>query len=94
MYNNIGGKIKMLAKILAVVGVVISLLGGIGAIIFGIYSQDSTIVLIMIISGVAFALIGALFAWIGSWLLYGYGEIIDKLTHMEKFMKGGYEYKP
>ena len=83
MYNNIGRKIKALAKVLALVGVILCVLGGIGTIILGILSNNSMTIIISIIGGLATALIGSLIVWIESWLLFGFGEIIDKLTDIE-----------
>jgi len=73
LYSNIGKKLKTLAKILALVGVIICILGGIGIIVVGILSNDSFTIIISIIGGLALALIGSLCVWIESWLLFGFG---------------------
>ncbi len=38
--------------------------------------------------GLLLMVIGPLFAWVSSWLLYGYGEIIEKLGEIERNTHG------
>lgn len=69
MYDNIGSKIKGLAKATFIVE-------AIGAIITGL-------VLLSIDDGNALTAVllcigGPVVAWVSSWLLYGFGELIDK----------------
>ena len=80
MFKNIGRKIKMLALVLfwieLVIGVLAALGGGILVIILeGRYDT------LMILLGVAIIVIGSglvfLFAWIGSFFMYGLGQLID-----------------
>ena len=83
MFDNIGAKIKGLAKTLTWLSVI-------GSIVLGI-------VYIAIISdswydelwwvGLVIMAVGSLFAWISYWLLYGYGQLIensDKLVLAQK----------
>lgn len=69
MYDNIGGKIKGLAKATFIVE-------AIAAVITGIALMDSdddmfpVVLLVMVV--------GPIVAWVSSWLLYGFGELIDK----------------
>lgn len=94
MYHNVGKKIKTLAKILALLGTILCILGGIGIIVYGLITGHAAIynlgigesvsyILISIISGLALALFGSLFVFIDTLLLYGFGEIIDKVTDIE-----------
>ena len=67
MFDNIGGKIKTLALVSTIIGMVA----------FGIYGLAllfSGAVLI----GILVAGLGCLSAWIGSFLLYGFGELIEQ----------------
>lgn len=67
MFENIGGKIKKLAIVITIIGIIISFIIGMrltNEIGFG---------------GVIVVLGGILLSWIGSFLLYGFGEIIDLL---------------
>ena len=97
MYHNVGKKIKTLAKILALIETVFCILGGIAIITFGLImgheaglfglSPTATIITSIAI-GLALALLGSLNALIQSWLLYGQGEMIDKLTDVEINTRG------
>ena len=80
MYNNIGGKIKGLAK-----GIFI------GLAILGFLTAFVLISIDEKMAGVALLCIPAylLFGWISSWFLYGYGEIIEKLTAIESNTRPG-----
>ena len=76
MFNNIGSKIKFLAIVLTVINMI-------SFIILGF---------IFIFSGVAYAplygliiiIVGCVVSWITSFVLYGYGELIDKTTETAK----------
>lgn len=72
MYNNIGGKIKVLAKSAFIVETIASVIAG---IVFLFDYETVVLGLIIIIAG-------PLVAWVSSWLLYGFGELIDKVTEI------------
>ena len=81
MFKNMGGKIKILAKVMCWINIalgIIAVFAGIFSVVaFGNISAYSieaagTICLI-ILAGI----IWALFAWIGSFFLCGYGELIE-----------------
>ena len=69
MYDNIGSKIKTLAKILFFIMAILSIVIG---IVF--LSQNKN----LHIQGITILILGPIIAWISTWLLYGYGEIIEK----------------
>jgi len=74
MYDNIGRKIKGLAKaIFIVLGISMAITG----IVIMCIDED------LILYGVLTLILGPILAWISSWLLYGFGEIIDKLCDIE-----------
>ena len=73
MYNNIGLKIKILAVIIFVIESLAIFICGLSMCI---YLQNGIYFLI--------ALLGPIIAWISSWLIYGFGEIIDKLGEIEE----------
>ncbi len=66
MYNDVGGTLKILAKILAVIGIASSILVGITFI-----AQES--------EGMGFAILigGSLISWISSFFIYGFGQLIE-----------------
>ena len=76
MFNNIGRKIKFLAIVLTVINMI-------SFIILGF---------IFIFSGVAYAplygliiiIVGCVVLWLTSFVLYGYGELIDKTPETAK----------
>lgn len=71
MFKNIGKKIKTLAKVICIVGIVASVILGISMIL------TSTQTGYGIIIGIVYLLLGPLFSWIGSFALFGFGELID-----------------
>ncbi len=79
MYDNIGKKIKLLAKIIFIIESIASVI--IGA---AVGSQDEEFILL----GLLIMLIGPLFAWVSSWLLYGFGELIDKTCDIARNTRG------
>ena len=66
MFDNIGEKIKTLEQVICTPGIIGSLIGGIALI-----SVD------MIIVGIIVLICGPIFAWIGSFGLYGLGQLIE-----------------
>ena len=74
MYNNIGGKIKSLAKWTFIAETVAMVLAGITVLI---EEEDFLLCFVCV-------LLGPVVAWVSSWLLYGFGEIITKLTDIER----------
>ena len=68
MFDNIGYKIKTLALIVTLIGIICSIIYGIALI-----SND------MIGSGVVVIIAGSVISWVSSFVLYGIGEIIDLL---------------
>lgn len=66
MFDNIGGKIKNLAMVVAWVGIIGFVVAGISMM-----ALDAAVV------GLFVAGFGALFSWVGSFALYGFGELIE-----------------
>ena len=75
MYDNIGGKIKGLAKATFIVEAIASVITGIA-----LMAADKDFIFI----GLPAMVLGPIVAWVSSWLLYGFGEIIDKLCSIER----------
>ena len=70
MYNNIAGKIKLLAKIGFIVEAIAIVIAGIGILL----TDDEVI---NILAGVLVMAMGPFAAWASSWVLYGFGELIE-----------------
>lgn len=75
MFANIGGKIKSVATAACWIGILISVFAGIILLAAG----DEGILYGLLIAGV-----GSLGSWLGSLTLYGFGELIVKVTQIEK----------
>lgn len=70
LYENIGGKIKTLAKWTFIVE-------GIGAIITAlalIFTDED-----LILAGLLTLICGPIVAWISSWILYAFGELVEDI---------------
>lgn len=80
MYKNIGKKIKGLAKATFVVEAIAAVVTGIS-----LMASDEDLILY----GLLVFLVGPIVAWVSSWLLYGFGELIDKASDIERNSRGG-----
>ena len=80
MFENIGKKIKSLATILCWVGIIAYVI----AAIITFYIDDDLI-------GIGFLLliVGPLMSWVGSFFIYGFGELIDKTCDIAKNTRSG-----
>ena len=103
MFNNIGAKIKGLAKFIFWVLTIISVIGGFVVAIGGInaMSKDTQTGIIGILSGVAIAVVGVIMAWLQNFLLYGFCELVDsnqkilrELEHHNMPSTTNYQIKP
>ncbi len=68
MFYNIGDKIKTLAKVMCWIGSIASIIIGIVLIV-----MDEDLILV----GILIAAVGALLSWISSFVLYGFGQLIE-----------------
>ena len=75
MYDNIGEKIKGLAKAAFIVEAIAAAIMGIT-----ILASDED----LIFTGLLVLLVGPIIAWVSSWLLYGFGELIDRVCEIAK----------
>lgn len=79
MFDNVGGKIKRFAKIVCRIGIIGSVIGGIGCFVASSgarHSMQTTLIL----SGFAVIIVGSLLSWLGSLFTYGFGELIEQTT--------------
>ncbi|MBQ2725723.1 MAG: hypothetical protein IJF78_08455 [Clostridia bacterium] len=75
MYGNIAAKIKFLAQAVAWIGIIGSIIWG-----FSVISIDEDLIL----TGFLIAVIGALISWVSSFVLYGYGQLIENTDKLVK----------
>jgi hypothetical protein len=80
MYDNIGGKIKGLAKATFIVEAIAAVITGIAFM-----AMDDDLVPV----GLLVMILGPIVAWVSSWLLYGFGELIDKTCDIARNTYGG-----
>ena len=73
LYENIGGKIKSYAKWVFIIEAICAVITGIAMIGTG----D------MILYGILTLVLGPVIAWVGSWILYAFGEIVEKTCYNE-----------
>lgn len=78
MFNNIGGKLKDLAVAITVIGMYAS---AITSIIF--LEHISTMWI-----GFLILVLGSLFSWLGSFFVYGFGQLIESTQKIENKLLG------
>ena len=69
MYYDIGRKIKTLAKAICWIGIICSIIGGI--VMLATMGKPG------VLPGILTIILGALFSWVGSFVLYGFGEMVE-----------------
>ena len=74
MYDNSGGKIKLLATVSAILMIIGCIIGGIALIAASAMDGFFSFLGILVI------VVGSLISWISSWVLYGFGELIESIT--------------
>ena len=75
MYGSIGKKLKSLAKVQAIAGIIASSMIGISLMLLGEG---------LMLAGFIIIIFGSLMSWLSSWALYGFGEMIDKICDIER----------
>ena len=71
MYTSIGGKIKTLAQIVCLLGIIVSVIYGI--CFYNTYYWVRSMGIVIIFGG-------SLLSWVSSFFTYGFGELIEKAT--------------
>lgn len=80
MFDNIGKKIKALTKVVCWIGMILTL--ALGIVLVAVYSNNVAI-------GIPIMVGGPLLCWIGSFLMYGFGELVDRTMSIEEMMRKG-----
>ena len=84
MFDNVGSKIKKLAKIFCWLGIAASVISGIAIIIASpsAYNHNS-----LALTGVLTVALGCLFSWICSFFIYGFGQLIENTDYIRSNMQ-------
>ncbi len=86
MFDNIGKKIKTLAKTICYIGIAACIIAAIA--IFAIASDMMYGAETLMGIGFAVLIVGPLVFWIGSFSLYGFGELIDNSQEIKEKLCG------
>ena len=88
MFNNIGRKIKTLAKVICWIGIIASVLAGVAMIVGSLSSYAPAM---GIVTGILTAVLGSLFSWVGSFVMVGFGELVENTAEIAaNTRKNGY----
>ena len=83
MYNNIGKKIKTLATVMSVILIIGYVIGAIAVLVEFDGDEEGIVI------GCLIMLLGPLFAWLSGFMLYGFGELVDKTCDIERILRTG-----
>ena len=78
MFDNIGGKIKTLAEATCVLGILGSVILAIATLMQSDYYHVTILESILILG------LGSLGSWVGSFITYGFGELIENTTRIHE----------
>ena len=81
MFDNIGGKIKALAKVFCWLGIIASIISGAAIIVQA--SQQRYNSGVGILYGVLIIVGGSLISWISSFFTYGFGQLIENTDRIK-----------
>lgn len=79
MFNNIGKKIQTVAKVIAYIGIALSLLIGVAFVIYGIKENEK-----YFYDGIALLIVGPLTSWLSSLTMFGFGKLIEDTEAIRK----------
>lgn len=85
-FENIGKKIKNLTKWLCWITILLTWIVALVAF-FGLLANDYTAKLCWI--PVVVAIVASFFIWISSWAIYAFGELVDKVSDIERNIRFG-----
>ena len=77
MFENIGSKIRGLARLILLVGVMLSAIAMIGIWITGGGLSGRMNGFMVFLFGLLMGALGCLCAWVGAILIYGFGQLIE-----------------
>lgn len=68
MFDNIGSKIKTLARVICWIGIIVSIISG---CVLMVQNEET------IFTGILIIILGPLVSWAGSFMTYGFGQLIE-----------------
>ena len=77
MFKNAGRKIKGIAKTVFWLIVICVIIGALSLLGLGAYVEEGEYMAGFVLGAVFMLVFGILYAWLGTIMLYGYGELID-----------------
>ena len=80
MFDQIGKKLKNLASFLSWIGIIASVIAGIACMSL---ARNTAVFLIV---GLVIAVLGSILSVVGSWALYGFGELIDQVCSIRQVL--------
>ena len=83
MFDNIGGKIKTLAVVVCVLGIICFVI--IGMVMLGMAAEEEDEALAYM--GFGYMIGGSILSWIGSFFLYGFGELIENSAESKESLR-------
>lgn len=89
MFNNIGSKIQTFAKVMCWIGIIVSVVAGLVVRIVSSFSGYAPAA--GIVAGILTAVLGSLFSWVGSFMMVGFGELVENTAEIAaNTRKNGY----
>lgn len=83
MFKNIGKKIKKLAQFVCWIGIVCCVITGIVLLILSTKNFR-----VFFIPGLLVLILGPVIMWIGSWVLYSWGDTVDNVQALKEKLCG------
>ena len=87
MFEDVGTKIKSLAKTFCCWGIILSII--LAIVTFYLADEYYRVEEIYYTLGVVLLVLGPLASWINSLILYGFGELIEKVCYIDRHIQGG-----
>ncbi len=87
VFNNIGGKIKTLTKVLCWIGIIFSVISGIAMMTSGVDRvtiNGSYAIVSPVIIGIVVIIFGCLVSWISAFFAYGFGQLIENTDEIRR----------
>jgi len=94
MFNNVGAKIKSLAKVVCWVGIIASVIYGIILMMAASNSYSSVEQTTALITGLLIMIIGSVASWILSVVLYGFGQLVEDNQQIRSLLENEHKEKP